>query len=106
MVTFGVTTNNTITFRIIIDLVALGIGISKIVITNAIIDYNLKYKILQQTRSNSMPVNLTYFGCVTEDTRGGEYIKKYVHRFNFFLRSAEKMFTKQGDISAVGDVYR
>ena len=48
------------------------------------VDYNLKYKIFQQTRSNSIPVNVTYYGDIAEDTRGGGNFEKYVHRFSFF----------------------
>ncbi len=63
---------------------AVGIGISKIVISNPTMDYSVKYKIFQQTKSNSMPVNITYFGEMGQDTRGGEYFVKYAHRFSFF----------------------
>ena len=67
-----------------INRLAVGIGISKVVISNPTLDYNVKYKILQQTRSNSIPINLVYFGSMAEDTRGGENFVKYVHRFSFF----------------------
>jgi hypothetical protein len=67
-----------------INRLAVGIGLSKIVRTNPMIDYNLKYKFLQQTRSNSIPVNITYYGDIAEDSRGGENFAKYVHRFSFF----------------------
>jgi hypothetical protein len=67
-----------------INRLAIGIGISKIVISNPMVDYNLKYKIFQQTRSNSIPVNVTYYGDIAEDTRGGGNFDKYVHRFSFF----------------------
>ncbi len=63
---------------------AVGIGISKIVISNPYVDYNIKYKKFQQTKSNSMPVNITYYGDMAQDTRGGGNFVKYAHRFSFF----------------------
>lgn len=63
---------------------AIGVGISKIIISNPTVDYNLKFKIFQQARSGGMPVNLVYYGDMGEDTRGGEFFTKYVHRFSFF----------------------
>jgi hypothetical protein len=47
----------------------LGIGTTK---NNKLQDLNWKYNILEQTRSNSMPVALTYFGNVEYDARDAE----------------------------------
>ena len=52
-----------------IERLAVGFGLSKIAVTNPYIDLSVKYKILQQTRKNEMPVNLTFFGNTVVDTR-------------------------------------
>jgi hypothetical protein len=50
----------------VIDNLSLGLGITK---TNMTWDFNVKYAILQQTRSGSMPLSLTYFANAAVDTR-------------------------------------
>ncbi len=64
----------------------IGAGATKIggIITT---DVNWKYKILTQTRSNSMPISLAYYGNAEitlgpEDQFGSEY--KFVHRMAYF----------------------
>ena len=62
----------------------IGVGTQK---GNLIQDVNWKYKILNQTRSNSMPISLTYYGNVQFDCRdksnfGAEY--KFANRVAYF----------------------
>lgn len=48
------------------DRIMVGIGTTR---TNQLVDFNWKYKILQQTKSNSMPITLTYFGNLSVNLR-------------------------------------
>ena len=50
----------------ILDNLSLGLGLTK---TNMTWDFNVKYAIIQQTRSGSMPLSLTYFANAAIDTR-------------------------------------
>ncbi len=50
----------------ILDNLSAGFGITK---TNMTWDFNVKYAFLQQTRSGSIPLSITYFGNVAVDTR-------------------------------------
>ena len=64
----------------------VGIGTTK---NNMLQDLNWKYKILTQTRSNSMPFALTYYGNVQYDAReksnfGVDSLYKGTHRLAFF----------------------
>ncbi|NHF59657.1 hypothetical protein FK220_009915 [Flavobacteriaceae bacterium TP-CH-4] len=47
-------------------------------------DFNWKLGILKQTRSNRIPVNVTYFGNFTIDARGKENFLVDQHRYSFF----------------------
>jgi hypothetical protein len=54
-------------------------------------DLQWKYAILQQTRSNSMPIALSYYGNVVLDARGDENFgpeEQYrdIHRFSYFTQ--------------------
>jgi len=70
----------------ITDRIMIGIGTTQ--------DYKLqdlewKYAILQQTRSNSMPIGLSYYGNVvidarSEDNFGPEESYKFIHRMSYF----------------------
>ena len=54
---------------------------------NMLVDWNAKYSILKQTRDNSMPVSVTYFGNVAMDTRAKNSSLPIVttsDRFSFF----------------------
>lgn len=64
----------------IIDRVSLGWGITKNYMLN---DFNVKVAILQQTRSNSVPVFLTYYGNTTVDTRSTTDITKFTQRISY-----------------------
>jgi len=72
----------------ITDRIMIGIGTTQ--------DYKLqdlewKYAILQQTRSNSMPIGLSYYGNVvidarSEDNFGPEESYKFIHRMSYFTQ--------------------
>lgn len=56
---------------------------------NKLQDLNWKLAILKQTRSNSVPFSLTYYGNIVLDARpkdnfGPPATFKYIHRFSFF----------------------
>lgn len=84
-----------------IDRLAIGFGLSKIAVTNPFVDLNVKYKILQQTRKNEMPVNLTFYGNMAFDTRNKSNFDETVHRMSYFgelilSRRISKKFSIQG----------
>lgn len=84
-----------------IDRLAVGFGLSKIAVTNPYIDLNVKYKILEQTRENEMPVNLTFYGNGAIDTRDKKNFDEGVHRLSYFSelilsRRISKKFSVQG----------
>lgn len=69
---------------VVADKLQLGIGTTK---DNKIQDMNWKYSILEQTRSGSVPIAVTYFGNVEYELRdeevfGAEY--KASHRISYF----------------------
>jgi hypothetical protein len=54
-------------------------------------DVEWKYAILQQTRSNSMPISLSYFGNIVVDARDKENFGpsasyKFIHRLSYFTQ--------------------
>jgi hypothetical protein len=62
----------------------LGIGTEK---DNKLQDLNWKYSILQQTKSGSMPIALTYYGNAVIDARNKESFGegyKFTHRLSYF----------------------
>lgn len=72
------------------DKIMIGVGISK---NYKPVDLQYKYKILEQTKSNSMPVTVTWYGNVTADLRDsssgafgptsdGRF--KEIHRLSYF----------------------
>jgi hypothetical protein len=67
-----------------INRLAVGFGMSKITFSNPTIDLNAKFKILAQTQSNSIPVNVTYFGNLGLDTRNKDNFEKEVYRLSYF----------------------
>ncbi|NOU19000.1 MAG: hypothetical protein HOO91_15700 [Bacteroidales bacterium] len=71
----------------ITDKIMVGIGTTR---TNQLVDITWKYKILQQTKSNSMPITLTYFGNLSANLRdsssgafGPTNRFKEMHRFSY-----------------------
>ena len=87
-----------------IDRLAVGFGASKIGNvggTYPFVDLDVKYKILQQTRENEMPVNLTFYGNMGIDTRDGANFDEGTHRLSYFgqlimSRRFTKKFSVQG----------
>ena len=67
------------------DNLAVGVGFTKL---NKFVDFNLKYKLIQQTRDGSIPISLTYFGNTTIDGREEEFFEtsenEGIHRLSFF----------------------
>jgi len=72
----------------ITDRIMVGIGTTQ---NYQLQDVEWKYAILQQTRSNSMPVGLSYYGNVvidaqSEDNFGPEESYKFMHRLSYFTQ--------------------
>ncbi len=61
--------------------ISLGFGLTK---DNFLHDFNAKYTILQQTRSGSIPVSLTYFGDFAIDSRSAITYDKFAYRASVF----------------------
>lgn len=59
----------------------IGFGITKFKLLQ---DYNLKVAIFRQTRSNKMPVSISYYGNFAIDTRKKENFEFDQDRFSFF----------------------
>ena len=71
---------------VVLDNFQLGAGTTK---NGMIQDINWKYSILRQTRSNSMPIALTYYGnwaysAVQQSSFGAESEYKGTHRMSYF----------------------
>ncbi len=70
----------------ITDKLMIGIGTTQ---NYQLQDVEWKYAILQQTRSNSMPISLSYYGNMvidarSEDNFGPEESYKFMHRLSYF----------------------
>jgi hypothetical protein len=65
----------------LIDKLNVGFGYTK---NKQYLDLNAKYAILQQTRSNKIPVNLTYYGNMAFDLRDGSNFLNTSDRVSFF----------------------
>ncbi|MCJ7758799.1 MAG: DUF5777 family beta-barrel protein, partial [Gillisia sp.] len=59
----------------------VGFGTTK---DNRLQDFNWKAALLRQTRSNSMPVSVSYYGNFTIDARRKELIDRIQDRYSFF----------------------
>jgi len=86
-----------------INRLAVGFGVSKIGSINTYIDLDVKYKILEQTRGNEMPVNLTFYGDMGIDTRDKSNFDESAHRYSYFgqlimSRRVTKNFSIQGTV--------
>lgn len=89
-----------------IERLAVGFGASKIGNiggTYPFVDLDVKYKILQQTRGNEMPVNFTLYADMGIDTRNGSNFDEGVHRLSYFgqfilSRRFTKKFSLQGTV--------
>jgi hypothetical protein len=79
----------------IMDRLSIGLGATKISVTNPYIDGNIKGKILQQARSGGSPINLTAYANVVIDTRNEDNFATQVHRFSYFAELIlSRRFTK------------
>jgi hypothetical protein len=72
----------------ITDRIMIGIGTTQ---NYKLQDLEWKYAILQQTRSNSMPISLSYYGNVVieateEENFGPEESYKFAHRMSYFTQ--------------------
>jgi hypothetical protein len=72
----------------ITDRIMVGIGTTQ---NYKLQDLEWKYAILRQTRSNSMPISLTYYGNMVIDARdeenfGPEESYKFIHRISYFTQ--------------------
>lgn len=86
----------------ITDRIMVGIGTTQ---NYKLQDIEWKYAILRQTRSNSMPVSLSYYGNMvidarSEDNFGPEESYKFIHRISYFTqfivaRKFNEMFSLQ-----------
>lgn len=70
----------------ITDRLMVGIGTEK---DRKLQDLNMKYAILQQTRSGSVPFSLSFYGNAALDARGKEFFGpeenyRYIHRLSYF----------------------
>lgn len=65
----------------ILDRVTVGFGTTKF---DRLQDYNLKLALLRQTRSNKMPVSVSYYGNFTVDARKKENFNLKQDRYSFF----------------------
>ncbi len=48
------------------------------------VDFNLKYAVIKQTRSDKIPVSVTYFGNAVIDTRDAEFFINTSDRYSYF----------------------
>ncbi len=84
-----------------INRLAVGFGVSKIGSINSFLDLDVKYKILEQTRKNEMPINLTVYANMGIDTRDKSNFDEGVHRYSYFAqlimsRRISNKFSVQG----------
>ncbi|WP_222983851.1 DUF5777 family beta-barrel protein [Flagellimonas meishanensis] len=68
-------------------------------------DFNWKVGIFRQTRSDRMPVNVTYFGNFTIDARGKDNFLVEQHRYSFFHQLiVSRRFNSKLSLQAAGSV--
>ncbi|MFK5958823.1 MAG: DUF5777 family beta-barrel protein [Lutibacter sp.] len=65
----------------ITDYITVGYGTTKF---SRLQDFNLKVGLLRQTRSNSMPISVTYFGNATVDARTKDNFNLKQDRYSYF----------------------
>ncbi len=63
------------------DRVTLGYGTMK---ASRMQDFNLKFGLLEQTRSGSVPLSIAYYGNVAIDARESEFFPKSSNRYAYF----------------------
>ena len=65
----------------VFDNISVGFGTTK---NQRLQDFNLKYAIVQQTRSDQTPVSVTYYGNAALDTRSDEFFYHTSDRLSYF----------------------
>ena len=65
----------------IIENLSVGFGTTK---NQRLQDFNIKYAVITQTRSDRTPVSVTYFGNATLDARSGDFFYNTSDRYSFF----------------------
>lgn len=76
----------------ILENLSVGFGTTK---DQRLQDFNLKYAVIKQTRSNKTPVSVTYFGNTTLDSRNGDFFYNTSDRYSFFHQVIiSRKFTK------------
>lgn len=65
----------------ILNNVSVGFGTTK---NQRLQDFNVKYAIIQQTRSNRTPVSVTYYGNAALDTRNDDFFYNTSDRLSYF----------------------
>jgi hypothetical protein len=68
----------------VIERLSIGFGLSKVIVNNPYIDFNIKGKILQQAREGGSPFNLTFYGNMVIDTRNEDNFATQLHRYSYF----------------------
>lgn len=65
----------------VIENISVGFGSTK---NQRLQDFNVKYAVIKQTRSNKIPVSVTYFGNTILDSRNEDFFFNTSDRFSFF----------------------
>jgi len=85
--------------------VTIGVGTTKF---NRLVDFNAKVSILRQTRSNKMPVSVTYFGNWAVDARSknqGYFPNSVTDRWSFFNQIiVARRFSPEFSVQATGSI--
>ena len=63
------------------DNLTLGIGITKV---KRLVDFNAKIALIRQTRKNTIPINITFYGNIAIDTRPQENFITASDKFSMF----------------------
>jgi hypothetical protein len=64
-----------------LDYLTLGVGTTK---DNRLVDFNAKVALLRQTRSDKIPVSVTYFGNAVIDSRSKDNFNLIQNRYSYF----------------------
>ncbi len=67
--------------KVIMPKLQIGVGLTK---TRNLWDFNLKYGIMEQTRSGRIPLSITYYGNMAIDTRDGDNFQAGTDRYSYF----------------------
>jgi hypothetical protein len=69
--------------KVVVSNLQLGFGLTK---NNNLWDFNAKYALIQQTRSGSTPLSLTFYTNMAIDSRDGKFFVKGSDRFTYFYQ--------------------